>query len=94
MRLVTHAALGCDSTERLGRREHQVLGHLDAAAEQVFAGWDSQRGFEGAAEMARTESNETREVVNVDFLGKVGFDVREHFACLPGRKRSTCDEGA
>ena len=38
MGLVTHAALGCDGTERLGRREHQALGHLDAAAEQVFAG--------------------------------------------------------
>ena len=43
--------------------------------------------------MTRTESNEAREVVNVDFLGNVSLDVREHFACLPGRKPSTCDEG-
>ena len=66
MRLITHAAPGCDCAERLGRRQHQALGDLDAPAQHILARRDSKRGLEGAAEMAGAESKETREPLNVN----------------------------
>jgi hypothetical protein len=56
VRLIAHATTESDRAERLGRRQHQSLGELDTPAQHIFARRNTERAFEDAAEVTRTEA--------------------------------------
>src|ERR1700677_1053297 len=62
--LIAHAAPDRNRTEGLGSRQHQSLRHLDAPAQHIVARRNTERAFERAAEVARAEVQEPRELSN------------------------------
>jgi hypothetical protein len=64
VRLIAHAAPESNGAEGLGRRQHQSLGHLNAPAQHIVARRHAKRAFECAAEVARAEVEELRQISN------------------------------
>ena len=90
VRLIAHAAVESNRAERLGRRQHQSLGHFDAPAHHIRVWRCAEGAFERAAEVARAEAKQRGELPNVNPTVNVGFDVRCEPACLPCRETSAC----
>jgi hypothetical protein len=77
MRLITHAAAQRNGTERLTRRQHEVLRNFDSPAREIVVCRDPERGFERTAEVTNAESQQSRQVFGTDPFGQVSVDM--HF---------------
>jgi hypothetical protein len=68
------------------RRQHQGLGYLNAPTQHVVSRRCAKRAFESPAKVAGTETNEPRQLFDVNPSRYVSFDVRTDSSRLPRRE--------
>src|SRR5262249_53873427 len=84
--LIVHTAGQRDRTERLGGREHESLGRLNAPVHHIGVRWYTIGAAEGSRKVGGAQPKQRGELRNRYPPRKVGIHVCAQSAYLPGEQ--------